>query len=219
MPAIKTHDQHQLPLNADVAEWCPAPQALSALAVGTYQLDEATQQRMGRLHMYALQRDGAPAAAAVEQAACVPLSSQQLRLAELSSMELPGIFDLRWHPRSAMPQLAAALADGSVRVLEFGEALGSGGAAAVPKVKRLEPGEVPPEGMAVSLDYSRAAASAGEQLAVSFSSGQLQLFQVRAVDGVERGRLPGWQGGGLCCTWQHCCLLSTYPSDFIASPL
>lgn len=99
------------------AEWCPDAAAASLLAVGTYQLDEVSQMRLGKLLMYRL--------AAPDGDSSEPPPPPQL--APLSSLDLPGIFDLRWHPRSAMPQLAAALADGSVRLLAFAEGLAGGG--------------------------------------------------------------------------------------------
>ena len=179
MPA-HCHDRKTLPLPADVAEWCPHPAALSALAVGTYQLDEGSQKRVGRLHMHRLERPEAAAAEAAE-AAQQALPPPPLRLYQLFALDLPGIFDLRWHPASAMPRLAAALADGSVRLLDFGAELaagGSGDAGAIPRVTQLHGGEEAAQGMAVSLDYSRCPSCPGEQLAVSFSSGELQLFQV-----------------------------------------
>jgi hypothetical protein len=191
MPA-HCQDRLTLPLPADVAEWCPHPAALSALALGTYQLDESSQQRVGRLHMYRLERPEAAAAGADEAAQQALPPPPPLRLSQLSALDLPGIFDLRWHPTSAMPQLAAALADGSVRLLDFGAELASGGsgdAGASPRVTQLPGGEEAAQGMAVSLDYSRCPSCPGEQLAVSFSSGELQLFQV--------GRSPHVHAAGL----------------------
>lgn len=161
------------------AEWGLCPAAARVLAVGTYQLDEATQQRHGRLLIYGLREAAAAGAAAGAPPA-------QLQLEQLSSVDLPGIFDLRWHPCSAMPQLAAALADGSVRLASFGAEPAAGGAAAAPSLTQLPAGGEPASGMAVSLDYSRAPSCAGEQLVVSYSSGQLQLFQVRQEPGSQR---------------------------------
>ncbi|PRW61418.1 diphthine methyltransferase-like protein [Chlorella sorokiniana] len=167
------------------AEWCPDAAAASVLAVGTYQLDEASRQRLGKLLMYRLvPPDGD--------------SSAPPQLLPLSSLALPGIFDLRWHPRSAMPQLAAALADGSVRLLAFGKSLEGGGssgsdssaAAAPPEATVVPGGEEAAEGMAVSVDYARAAGFEGEQLVTSFSSGQLQLWQA-APAGLTS--LASWQ--------------------------
>lgn len=42
------HEKRTLDLNADSAEWCPQPGSQEYLAVGTYQLDEASKQRHGR---------------------------------------------------------------------------------------------------------------------------------------------------------------------------
>ena len=175
------------------AEWCPAAAAASVLAVGTYQLDEASQQRLGKLLMYRL--------AAPDGDSSAPRQPPQL--VPLSSLQLPGIFDLRWHPHSAMPQLAAALADGSLRLMDFGEGLtgssssggGGGGSgndvAGPPAVTVVPGGDEAAEGMAVSVDFARAAGCEGEQLVASFSSGQLQLWQVGG-----RGQVPCW--GGSC---------------------
>lgn len=231
MPSIAEHDRRTLPLNTDVAEWCPTPQATSLLAVGTYQLDEASQQRLGRLHLYQL-RQGAPAAAAAagEQAAaaatddaapgsadqqpgqqtgqqqqqpyqqaCQQQPEPQLHLEDLCTLDLPGVFDLRWHPRSAMPQLAAALADGSVRLLAWPGAAAAADVAACtapPQATRIDPGEEPAQGMAVSVDWARAAGGGeGDRLAASFSSGQLQLWQVGVGEGAWGSRPRGWEGG------------------------
>ena len=177
------------------SEWCPDTSAASVLAVGTYQLDEASQQRRGRLLMYGL----APAAGGSGGAAPPP------QLVPLSSLALPGIFDLRWHPRSAMPQLAAATADGSLRLLAFGGGLAGGGAAAQPAATTVPSGDEAAEGMAVSVDYSKAAGCEGDQLVASFSSGQLQLWQVRPCS----VRL-------LSCTFAPC-LLPHAPLHLLAS--
>ena len=167
-------DALTLPMNTDVVEWCPAaaPPAARCLAVGTYQLDEATGQRAGRLHLFVLD---AP--------------TDKLRL--LAAVDLPGVFDIRWRPAAAAgvspaaaapPLLAAALADGSVRL--YAVTLTAEGAAA----GQLEAGSLeevystgaPPEAaLAVSLDYARCRGDEGAALAVSYSDGSLQHFQVR----------------------------------------
>lgn len=43
------HQERTLELNADSTEWCPTQGSRDLLAVGTYQLDEATSSRNGRL--------------------------------------------------------------------------------------------------------------------------------------------------------------------------
>ncbi|KAK9827230.1 hypothetical protein WJX74_011066 [Apatococcus lobatus] len=47
----------QTPLNADFAAFCPVDGMQQLLAVGTYQLDETSQKRVGRLHLAV---DGVP---------------------------------------------------------------------------------------------------------------------------------------------------------------
>jgi diphthamide biosynthesis protein 7 len=199
MPAQRL-DTFELPLPADVAEWCPTPGAQRVLAVGTYQLDEQRGQRLGALHLFRLDSGGTRGGSA----SLIPLGTA-------SGHPLPGIFDLRWRPRSAMPQLAAALADGSLQLLDWSCCgnIDGGEAAAAVAVSPLgdAAGEVPlppprlaarlagpaaadreaggASAMAVSLDFSRAQGCAGEQLVASYSSGQLQLFQVG-------GWQPGW---------------------------
>lgn len=183
---------HTLRLPADVAEWCPTPGATDVLAVGMYKLDEATQLRHGAVHLFQLQpgsNDSTSARSSMppDGTAADPAAgaSTAARLVQCTApRDVPGVFDLRWHPRSAMPRLAAALADGTVHVLELGEpADGLRAVAAAPG------GDA--EGMAVSLDFSRCAGTAGDQLAASYSSGQLQLFQVK--------RRLGRAAGGRAC--------------------
>jgi hypothetical protein len=106
--AAVLHQALELELNADSTEFCPWPESLDLLAVGTYQLDEATQSRLGRLHLYTLHAAHADNGAG---------PSYSLGLEDMQDM--PGIFDLKWAPcgaRSCM--LGAALADGTLRLLE-----------------------------------------------------------------------------------------------------
>ncbi|KAF8062794.1 Dph7 [Scenedesmus sp. PABB004] len=101
----RRHAELLLPLHADAAEFCAAPGAEAWLGVGTYQLDEATATRHGRLHL--------------------------LALAELG--QLPGIFDLQWAclpAVSAAPCIGLALADGSLRLVAV--RTGAGGRPAAP---------------------------------------------------------------------------------------
>ena len=48
------HDSITLEVNADSTEWCPWLGHQELLAVGTYQLDEITQERLGIIHIYGL---------------------------------------------------------------------------------------------------------------------------------------------------------------------
>lgn len=175
-------DALTLDLNTDVVEWCPAPAQWRWLAVGTYQLDEGSGRREGRLHLYSL------------------TPSTKLRL--LAAADMPGVFDLRWRPapsaagqplqlqQGAPVVLAAALADGTTRLFALNpqpeqQQLGSsqqpegeadGETMEVEEVFSTGPPES--EALAVSLDFSRSPGHEGSALAVSYSDGCLQQFQV-----------------------------------------
>ncbi|KAG1681139.1 hypothetical protein FOA52_015582 [Chlamydomonas sp. UWO 241] len=152
------HDAHKLSLHADCAEWCPQAALTHALAVGTYQLDEASGQRHGRLYVYELStaRGGRPGAEEGDgnsgsggggsDAGQQEQQQQQqhrgagggsgdvrgggYRLVPCQHIDMTGIFDLKWGP----PQLGrghllgAALADGHLRLYTLGGGCGSGGA-------------------------------------------------------------------------------------------
>eukprot|EP00798_Chlamydomonas_sp_ICE-L_P022758 gene22758-29926_t len=75
----KVHQTLELEYNADSVESCPWPGCCHLLAVGTYQLEESTQTRLGRLYLYSVQRDG---------------TSHSMHLQ--SQDDVPGIFDLKW---------------------------------------------------------------------------------------------------------------------------
>lgn len=87
-----------LDLNADCAEFCPAPHNQHILAAGTYQLDEATNTRHGRMYLYD-----------VSEVSVQPL--------DWPAPAMPGIFDLKWMNTSDhASSLALALADGTVHI-------------------------------------------------------------------------------------------------------
>lgn len=99
------HQEILLDLNSDCAEFCTDEHHYNLLAVGTYQLDEASTKRNGRLYLYSLH-------AAEEQ------DGPQLQ--QLASLNVPGIFDLQWAhlPRSSdEPCIGLALADGTLRIV------------------------------------------------------------------------------------------------------
>lgn len=117
-----------LDFNADSTEFCPwhGP-AARLLAAGTYQLDEPTQQRLGRLYLYAVTlgqatSDGEAAAESLHG------SAPAAHLQPLQQMDMPGIFDLKWSPAAASQApsaqqgyLGAALADGTLRLYRTAE--------------------------------------------------------------------------------------------------
>jgi hypothetical protein len=209
------HLELLLELNADCAEFCDVASSAgdggphhhdSLLAVGTYQLDEASSRRHGRLLLYSLcccySHDGGGDG-----------SSGGLRLQELASQQLPGIFDVKWLALPAGPCIGLALADGSLRIVRpgGGDAAAGGSArtredaeqaaaAAGPVSSSGSSSSSSPhhqpsrlqevcscaaavsEGMALSLDWRRQPHESQQQLAaVSSSSGAVSVLQVSAV--------------------------------------
>ncbi len=98
------HQELLLDLNADCVEFCPSPDQPDLLAVGTYQLDEATNTRVGQLYLYGLQGLAA---------------DETLRLHLAGTASVAGIFDVKWwRAQHHRWQIALALADGSLSVLQ-----------------------------------------------------------------------------------------------------
>lgn len=147
-----------LDLHADVADWNRNQGCEGLLAVGTYQLDEATQVRHGELYTFS------------HDTSDPPLEERNRRI------NLPGIFDLQWVPGSlggSCTMVAIALADGSV---QFADALTDG------KVVDLS---TPPceEYMALTVDMIRHQDEL--MFTSSYSDGSIQIYQV-APDRIER---------------------------------
>lgn len=114
----RLHQELILDINTDVAEFCTSPNNYHILAVGTYQLDEATRERHGRLHMYSL-------------ANSITGSNSQPHLLLAATLDMPGIFDLQWTQLPSIhdkPCIGLALADGTLQLLTVAAA----GAAAAP---------------------------------------------------------------------------------------
>ena len=167
-----THQELTLDLNADVAEWCPLPGPHSRLlAAGTYELDEITQQREGRIYLYKLQGD------------INNTNNKKLSLHLATTFDLPGIFDLRWLPMTNEPILAVALADGSLRLLQVTRQSSSGnngnGIIEIEEVSRVEsPVE---RGMALTVECRNKGDTIGgsqEAFITSFSDGTIATHQV-----------------------------------------
>lgn len=130
-----THAAHTLELNADSTEFCPIQGYEDILAVGTYQLQEELQERIGQLLIYKLRwQSGQPGATAQEGDNLQEASKNVSTCGSANSLILkpvpqlchttrvPGIFDLKWQPVigstgfGAVPVLGGALADGSLRL-------------------------------------------------------------------------------------------------------
>lgn len=136
LPAT-THAAHVLELNADSTELCPVKGCEDYLAVGTYQLQEELQERVGQLLLYRLQSRPSQLPATqrereveeeVHPTGCLEANSRDGGQGGAGPVphlchttHVPGIFDLKWRPlggdgSGAPATLGAALADGSLRL-------------------------------------------------------------------------------------------------------
>jgi hypothetical protein len=158
----KLHQEVTLPLNADCTEFCPVIGNQDVLAVGTYQLNEATQQRDGCLLAY--------------KVVTGPTGSH---LSLIDQTSVSGIFDIKWQSQPAEQEgasLALALADGSVmlcclRQCEAHTALQP--VSSTSEDSTADRAEAP-KAMMLSLAWSRQA----NLIAASTSAGDLCLVQV-----------------------------------------
>ena len=152
------HHEIILSLNADSTEFCPIDGLQHLLAVGTYELDEATQRRQGLLHLYALIRS---------PAADGNMSPCNWQLQQLQSQDLAGIFDMQWLCK-APARLMTACADGNLHLFEAKPTSDSH------QLESIEHAEVAADAMALSLDIS----DSGSQVITSSSTGMLCNVQV-----------------------------------------
>lgn len=155
----------QTPLNADFAAFCPVAGLHHLLAVGTYQLDEASQTRLGCLHLYDTTNN-----------------SSKHDLSEISTQDQPGIFGMDWVQRSDSeePGLVLALADGTLQLMQLSEST----------LEACSSISIEDHGMVLSVDSQKQEASGG-LLAASTASGQAALVQVHpGVSLASPGSLP-----------------------------
>lgn len=187
-----------LDINADVAEFCTDPTHYDLLAVGTYELEEATRERHGRLHLYSL------ASSSLNGQPCLQLAA---------TLDVPGIFDLQWTQLPHIhdvPCIGLALADGSVQLLAVAGAATAAAAPAevessasstchnvvtpneanlrhdgaskhgenVAQLQKLCSCQAVSEGMALSLDWNTQQQTTTMLAASSSSSGAVSVLQV-----------------------------------------
>ena len=153
------HASVQTPLNADFSAFCPVAGLQHLLAVGTYQLNESSQSRAGRLHIYDTSRIG---------------SSDMHGLTELEAHEQPGIFGMEWlqcSNQGSRPSLALALADGHLQIMSLVEST---------SLERSCSILIEPDGMVLSVDRQRHG-SAGDVLVATTASCQAALVQVHGL--------------------------------------
>lgn len=179
-----------LDLNTDVAEFCPGPPShQQLLAIGTYQLDEASQQRHGRLHLYSLSGDSSDC-------------GSQTHLTLAATLDCPaGIFDLQWTQLPSIhdtPCIGLALADGSMQLLAVtaaspataGDTAAAATSPAPHQLQQLCSCQAVSDGMALFLDWNQQQQQQqqGQEVstnlaAVSSSSGSITVIQVRFKSG------------------------------------
>eukprot|EP00879_Flechtneria_rotunda_P013070 GHRR01013650.1.p1 GENE.GHRR01013650.1~~GHRR01013650.1.p1 ORF type:complete len:411 (+),score=102.83 GHRR01013650.1:717-1949(+) len=198
------HQEVLLDLNTDCVEFCPLHGNHQWLAVGTYQLDEATKLRNGRLYLYQLQHEGLP------------------QLVEQAKLDVAGIFDLQWTQLLAHEQLCIglALADGTLRLVQVkatdseltaagnllfakcnGQLAVSASAQSAPGVGLQQIGicQAVNTGMCLSLDWAPPQHQHG-LAATSSSAGTISIVQV-AESGITQ--LSEWQGHDLEAWMAH----------------
>ncbi|GIL71447.1 hypothetical protein Vretifemale_2002 [Volvox reticuliferus] len=155
-----------LGFNADCAEFCPHPGLNYLLALGTYQLVEETQERVGRCYLRALQLGGA--------------GDQPQGSINAGSLDMPGIFDLKWRPTACDAQnaiLGAALADGTVRLMEVVAVSENAAVETLPELRLQSQVAACSSGMCLSLDWQVGYGSVEARIATSSSAGTLSLLQ------------------------------------------
>jgi diphthamide biosynthesis protein 7 len=204
--AATLHASEVLDLNADVAEFCAEScsggghdggggggSGRALLAVGTYELQEATQTRAGQLYMYDVSVSSPPTPPDANSGAPAPLVARMARAAP--PRPCPGIFDLKWRLAAGGGdrrgegrewQLGLALADGTLQLLAVragsAAAGGDGADEAAPRAVALSPlaaCAAAPEGtMALHLDWQPPAhaGGGGPLAAVSGSGGDVSLL-------------------------------------------
>ena len=96
---MKLHQEIITDYHADCAEFLPSTSSPDWLAVGTYQLEESTATRVGRLYLYHLIHNNA--------------------LEPPWTLDVPGIFDLKWWQGApTFWSVSLALADGTLRLVD-----------------------------------------------------------------------------------------------------
>ena len=116
-----THSVIILDLHADVADWNKNIGYEHLLAVGTYQLDETTKTRHGKLYTYSTTVAGSTAASDGVTCAEIPDNDGESTIVKLidEPMDMPGVFDLQWIPgklHGSYTTVVTALADGTLTI-------------------------------------------------------------------------------------------------------
>jgi diphthamide biosynthesis protein 7 len=218
MGTVTTQHEVRLDLHADVADWNPNPGKERLLAVGTYELDEATQVRHGMMTTYAVQGSLAAGATSTtlepadERPSCTSLEVRG------TLKNLPGIFDLQFIPGSlcgSQTMVATALADGSVRLLDaLPEGNDSGRSVPICSSTSGDKEYWDPSVMALTVDSlgfsqeegcaCQGSSPASFSCCSSYSDGSIKLFEA-SPDGKLRG-IRRWEAHSLeawMATWSR----------------
>eukprot|EP00890_Picochlorum_soloecismus_P006384 jgi/Picsp_1/6747/NSC_04088-R1_transducin wd40 domain-containing protein len=116
-----THSEIPLDLHADVADWNRNIGHEHLLAVGTYQLDETTKTRYGKMYTYSTAvADGSLAVSDGVASTGIPDNTREpiIKLID-KPMDMAGIFDLQWIPgkiHGSHTNVVTALADGTLTI-------------------------------------------------------------------------------------------------------
>jgi len=172
--------------NTDCVEFCPAPEHPDWLALGSYELNEKTGDRLGGLDLFRVHRGG-------ENAAEAP----RLTIAA-SASGLPGVFDAHWQLINGAWTLSVALSDGSLRLYRpppLAETAGGDGSAAAAT------GDGEASATTPSADAAATAATAAAAAAPSAAPMQLEeIDNCRAATQmalcVDWAAVGGGGGGG-----------------------
>ena len=218
MSSTTLHDSCILPLNACSAEFCPSPLHRNFLAIGTYQLqdksnDEHQGERIGRLFLYSVHQRGKEDGGHQLSLSHVEPSPSSRSSSDLPGY-LPGIFDLKWsRGYEEEPILAAAMADGSIRLYKLLSSTlsthqGFIGDQGLQELSRCQACTHPANAvekignMSLSLDWDPFEQT---RIVVSGSKGSLSIVQA-TESGSKLEREVEWQGHSLeawCVAFSH----------------
>lgn len=199
-----THQEIILDLNADVAEWSFSSVSTNRttanakerkeisprhlLAAGTYQLNESTSQREGKLYIYELRGSIGNGGQEAKQ----DMPGDRVRLEQRCMQEVPGVFDVEWldsstldkncvgsQHRAVVDHFVAALADGTLRVYQLAEEWSG-----LVEIASAEAPDGNKHCMALYVTQNFHSSRSGNcetLLATSYSSGQVQIHGLAAA--------------------------------------
>lgn len=184
----------ELDIHPDCADFHTDEGHQRTLAVGTYELDETTQIRNGKLYTYRVEGncdDGAQVSSSSPNTASLSLQLEH------AVVDLPGIFDMHFAPISGT-NVVLALADGSIRMIDVCTGSESASTGASPA-------------MALTVDTLGASPTSGissgsPKIAASYSDGSIKIFDVTPDGGLVQLEGLDWGAHSLeawMATWSR----------------